>query len=137
MATASTASRAGSVCCARSFGNSTVICIEPPIIFSFVYQRLPRSTFRNSKLIRAVAISAAHIRLYPHTFRQTPLPQILLNKPRAKMHIHLHQWTIPNRFEFVNLAGLDDEDIAGAAFKCLPVHGPDSAALPDKLDFIV
>jgi hypothetical protein len=66
-----------------------------------------------------------------------PLRQVLLDKARAQMDVHLDQWTIPDGFEAVNFAGLDDEDIAGATFKCLPVHGPESAALPDKLDFIV
>src|SRR5260370_22077299 len=66
-----------------------------------------------------------------------PLRQVLLDKARAEMDVHLDQWAIPDGFEAVNFAGLDDEDIAGATFKCLPVHGPKSAALPDKLDFIV
>src|SRR6266853_6406763 len=53
------------------------------------------------------------------------------------MDVHLDQWAIHAGFEAVNFAGLDDEDIAGAAFKRLPVHGPLSAAFADKLDFIV
>src|SRR5260370_14185588 len=63
--------------------------------------------------------------------------QVLLDKTRTQMDVHLDKWAIPDGFEAVNFAGLDDEDVAGAAFKRLPVHGPLSAAFADKLDFIV
>src|ERR1700740_2534432 len=63
--------------------------------------------------------------------------QILLYESRADMNVHLDQRAIADGFEAVNLAGLDDEDVPGAAFKRLTVHGPYSAALPDKLDLIV
>ena len=53
------------------------------------------------------------------------------------MNVHLDQRAIPEGFEAVNLAGLDDENVPGAAFKRLSIHGPYSAAFPDKLDLIV
>jgi hypothetical protein len=53
------------------------------------------------------------------------------------MDVHLDQWAIPDGLEAVNLAGLDDEDIAGATLKCLPVYGPNPSAFADKLDFVV
>src|SRR5690349_13394647 len=37
----------------------------------------------------------------------------------------------------MDLAGFDHEDIARCAFKGLSIHGPKSAALPHKLDFVV
>src|SRR5262249_3414206 len=37
----------------------------------------------------------------------------------------------------VDLAGFDDEDVAGAAFESPVVDGPDSAAFADELDFVV
>jgi hypothetical protein len=53
------------------------------------------------------------------------------------MNVHLNQRAIPDGFEAVNLAGLDDENVPCAPFKRLSVHGPFSAAFPDKLDLIV
>src|ERR1700747_2495764 len=60
--------------------------------------------------------------------------QVLLDKAGTQMHVHLHQWTIPDGFEAMNLASLDDENIAGAAFKGLSVHGPNPAPLAHNLD---
>src|SRR6266403_1280930 len=68
----------------------------------------------------------------------TRLPaQILLYESRAEMHVHLEKRAIPDDFETVNLAGLDNENVPSATFKRLSVHGPYSAAFPDKLDLIV
>jgi len=53
------------------------------------------------------------------------------------MNVHLDERAIPNGFEAVNLAGLDDENVPSATFKHLPIDGPYSAAFPDKLDLIV
>jgi len=63
--------------------------------------------------------------------------QILLYESRAEMNVHLDERAIPDDFEAVNLAGLDDENVPSATFKRLSVHGPYSAAFPDKLDLIV
>jgi hypothetical protein len=68
----------------------------------------------------------------------TRLPaQILLYESPAEMNVHLDERAIPDGFEAVNLAGLDDENVPSATFKRLSVHGPYSAAFPDKLDLIV
>src|SRR5260370_10448715 len=56
---------------------------------------------------------------------------------RAEMNVHLGGRAIPDGLEAVNLAGLDNENVPSATFKRLSVHGPYSAALPDKLDLIV
>src|SRR5215472_549864 len=53
------------------------------------------------------------------------------------MNVHLDQRAIPDGFEAVNLAGFNHENVPRAAFKRLSVHGPYSAAFPDKLDLIV
>jgi len=53
------------------------------------------------------------------------------------MNVHLDERAIPNGFEAVNLASLDDENVPSATFKSLPIDGPHSAAFPDKLDLIV
>jgi len=53
------------------------------------------------------------------------------------MNVHLDQRGIPDGFEAVNLASLDDENVPSATFKSLPIDGPYSAAFPDKLDLIV
>ena len=53
------------------------------------------------------------------------------------MNVHLDERAIPDDFEAVNLTGLDDENVSSATFKRLSVHGPYSAAFPDKLDLIV
>jgi len=53
------------------------------------------------------------------------------------MNVHLDKRAIPDDFEAVNLARLDDENVPSATFKRLSVHRPYSAAFPDKLDLIV
>jgi len=53
------------------------------------------------------------------------------------MNVDLDQRAVSDGFEAVNLAGLDDENVSSATFKRLSVHGPYSAAFPDKLDLIV
>jgi hypothetical protein len=37
----------------------------------------------------------------------------------------------------VDLPGLDDKNVSGAGFEFLSVNGPETAALPHELDFIV
>jgi hypothetical protein len=65
------------------------------------------------------------------------------------MNVHLHERTIPDDFEAVNLAGLDDENVPSATFNVsrsrsfspqglqVQTLKPDSAAFADKLDLIV
>jgi hypothetical protein len=53
------------------------------------------------------------------------------------MNVDLDQRAVPDNFEAVNLAGLNDENVPSATFKRLSVHGPYAAAFPDKLDLIV
>jgi hypothetical protein len=53
------------------------------------------------------------------------------------MDVDLDEGHIPDAAEAVNLPGLDDENIPGAGFEFLSVHGIQAAAFPQKLDFIV
>ncbi len=53
------------------------------------------------------------------------------------MNVHLYQWCIADRFEAVDLAGLDDKDVSGAAFEGLAAHCPDTAAFTDELDLAI
>jgi len=52
------------------------------------------------------------------------LSQVLLNEPWAEMNVNLNQGRIANAFETMDLASLDDKDIASAALKALTVHHP-------------
>jgi hypothetical protein len=54
----------------------------------------------------------------------TRLPaQILLYESRAEMNVHLDERAIPDDFEAVNLAGLDDENIPSATFRYIHDYG--------------
>jgi hypothetical protein len=53
------------------------------------------------------------------------------------MYIELDEGRLANAAETVDLAGLDDEDIACSGFEFLSVDGPETAAFPHELDFIV
>jgi hypothetical protein len=53
------------------------------------------------------------------------------------MHVELDKWCIADAAEAVNLAGFDDQDVAGAGLELLAVYGPEAAAFPHELDFIV
>lgn len=53
------------------------------------------------------------------------------------MHIHLHQRRVANAAKAMYLAGLDDKDIARPSFEFFPVDGPETAAFPHELNFIV
>ena len=50
--------------------------------------------------------------------------QVLLDEARTEVHVELHQRRITNRLEAVDLTGLDDKDISGAALEGLAVDGP-------------
>ena len=60
-----------------------------------------------------------------------------LDERRVQMHIELHQRTLADAPEAVNLAGLDDEDVTGAGLELLAVHDPQTATLADELHFVV
>src|SRR4051794_28388124 len=53
------------------------------------------------------------------------------------MDVDLHQRRIADAAKTMNLARLDDEDIAGAGFEFLSVHIPQATALSHDLHFIV
>src|SRR6266850_5380559 len=63
--------------------------------------------------------------------------QVLLNEPRADVDVELYQWRIANGLEAVDLAGLDDKDVSGAALERLAIDSPRSAALTDELDLVI
>ena len=54
--------------------------------------------------------------------------QILLDEPRAEVDVELDEGTLADAAEAVDLAGLDDENVAGARFELFAVDGPESAA---------
>jgi voltage-gated potassium channel Kch len=53
------------------------------------------------------------------------------------MHIELDEGCVTNAAEAVDLAGLDDENVTCSGFEFLSVDGPETAALPHELDFVV
>src|SRR5689334_14081677 len=53
------------------------------------------------------------------------------------MHVKLHQRHITYCLEAVDLARLDNKDVARTAFERLAIHRPDPATLTDELDLIV
>jgi hypothetical protein len=53
------------------------------------------------------------------------------------MHIHLDEGRVTDAAEAVNLSRLDHENVAGARFEFLSVDGPETAAFPHELDFII
>jgi hypothetical protein len=63
--------------------------------------------------------------------------QVLLNEAGAEVDVELYERRIADGLEAVDLTGLDDKNVSGAALECLAVNRPDSFAFADKLDFIV
>jgi hypothetical protein len=53
------------------------------------------------------------------------------------MYIELDQGRVTNAAEAVDLTGLDDENVTCSGFEFLSLDGPETAAFPDELDFIV
>jgi hypothetical protein len=51
------------------------------------------------------------------------------------VNVHLDEWAIPDDFEAVNLAGLDDENVHSATFKRLSVHSFTSEFASTTLQF--
>ena len=63
--------------------------------------------------------------------------QVFLDESRTEMHIQLNERRIPDRIEAVDLASLDDEDVASPAFEGLAVDCPHTAPFADELDFVI
>jgi hypothetical protein len=53
------------------------------------------------------------------------------------MHIELDKGSVTDAAKTVNLAGLDDENVTRPRFELLSVDGPETAAFPHELDFVV
>jgi hypothetical protein len=53
------------------------------------------------------------------------------------MHIELNEGRVTNAVEAMDLPGLDDQNVTGAGFELLAVHGPEAAAFSHELDFII
>lgn len=53
------------------------------------------------------------------------------------MHIQLHERRVTNAAEAMDLSGLDDKNVAGPGFEFLAVYGPETAAFPHELNFVV
>ncbi len=53
------------------------------------------------------------------------------------MHIELHEWRVANAAEAMDLPSLDDENVTCTGLEFLSVDGPQTAAFPHELDFIV
>lgn len=53
------------------------------------------------------------------------------------MNVELNEWRLADGLETVNLASLDDKDVAGLPLECVAVDRPDSLPFADELDFVV
>jgi hypothetical protein len=53
------------------------------------------------------------------------------------MHIKLDEGRVTDAAEAVDLPGLDDENVTCAGFELFAVDGPETAAFPHELDFII
>ena len=53
------------------------------------------------------------------------------------MYVKLHQRRIADRFETVNLPGLNDKDVASTAFERLATDGPHSATFTNELNLVI
>src|SRR3954469_20236124 len=67
----------------------------------------------------------------------SPLRQVLLDEPRAQMHVNLDQRIIANALKGMDFAGLDHENVSSASFELLAVDHPEPPALPHELHFII
>jgi hypothetical protein len=62
---------------------------------------------------------------------------VLLDETRTEVNIQLNKRHIPNIAEAMDLAGLDDENVAGAGLEFLAIHSPESATLPHELNLVI
>jgi hypothetical protein len=53
------------------------------------------------------------------------------------MYIELDQGCVTNAAKAVDLTGLDDQNVTCSGFEFLSVDGPEPAAFPHELDFVV
>jgi len=53
------------------------------------------------------------------------------------MYIKLDEGCVANAAEAVDLTGLDDKNVPCSGFEFLSVDGPETAAFPHELDFVV
>jgi hypothetical protein len=53
------------------------------------------------------------------------------------MHLELDEGCVTDAAEAVDLPGLDDENVTCSGFEFLSVDGPETAAFPHELDFVV
>jgi hypothetical protein len=53
------------------------------------------------------------------------------------MNVELNQRRVTDAAEFVNLAGLDDEDVARAALELDPIDLPEAPTFPHELNLVV
>jgi hypothetical protein len=53
------------------------------------------------------------------------------------VHVELDEGCVTDAAEAVDLAGLDDENVARTGFEFLSVDAPETAAFPHELDFVV
>ncbi len=53
------------------------------------------------------------------------------------MHVELDQGLVADAAEAMDLAGLDDQDVAGTSFELLAVDGPETPTSSHELNFIV
>src|SRR5207248_11714147 len=63
--------------------------------------------------------------------------RILLNEPRAQVHVELHERRVADAAKAVDFTRLDDQDVAGSGLELLAVDRPQSSAFSDELDFVV
>src|SRR4051812_31059471 len=63
--------------------------------------------------------------------------QVFLNEAWAHVHVELYQRAIADVLEAVDLARLDDEDVARARLELVAVHDPASAPFLNELDLVI
>ena len=69
--------------------------------------------------------------------RSDDLTQVFLNEPGAEVYIHLNEGSVSGVLEAVDLARLDDENVARARFELFSIDVPETATFPYELNFIV
>src|SRR4249920_2659782 len=65
------------------------------------------------------------------------LGQVLLNETRTEVDIQLNERLFADALEAVNLAGLDDENVAGPGLELRAIHCVESATSLNELDLVV
>ena len=65
------------------------------------------------------------------------LGQVLLNETRTEVDIQLNERLVADALEAVNLASLDDENVARAGLELLAIHCLQAATSLNELDLVV